>query len=167
MDTKAQVRRFAMELPYLVDGLETTLQVANEHEQWQQFAGAEVNRRLLSAGLTPFPNLRVLAGYELLVKVGQTTRGGRRAYWWMPDREGVDNGLAEVTPGGLRWGSNAVAYVRGYRASHDPFDPSQAHGQIEWHVYRDSDNVLVKTGFAPSVMEARTDCRLAIEEMLA
>jgi hypothetical protein len=59
-----------MELPDLLPGLEFAIEVANEHEVWQRFAGTEVNRRLLAAGLRPFPNLRVLSGHDLLVKVG-------------------------------------------------------------------------------------------------
>jgi len=39
--------------------------------------------------------LRMLAAEGLLQKVGESTRGGRRAYYRMPDREGVERALAE------------------------------------------------------------------------
>lgn len=40
------------------------------------------------------PNLRLIASYGLLEKVGESTRGGNRAYYRMPDREGVEQALA-------------------------------------------------------------------------
>jgi hypothetical protein len=156
-----------MELSDLLPGLEVAVEVANEHEGWQRFAGTEVNKRLLGAGLRAFPNLRVLSGYGLLVKVGETTRGGKRAYWWMPDRRGVEQALEELAaPSGLRWGANAVAYARGFRASHNPFDPAIPAGRVEWHVHRVSDNSLVATDFAENVLAAREACRAVIEAEL-
>jgi hypothetical protein len=35
------------------------------------------------------PGLRRLVAYGLLEKSGESTRGGRRAYYRMPDREGI------------------------------------------------------------------------------
>jgi hypothetical protein len=40
--------------------------------------------------------LRKLVSYGLLVKEGESTRGGRRAYYRMPEREEVERGLADV-----------------------------------------------------------------------
>ena len=167
MRTREQVRRFVMDFPDSVTGLEVTREVAAEHEAWQQFAGADVNRRLLAAGLRPFPNLRMLAGYGLLVKVGDSTRGGRRAYWWMPERDEVDRALAELAAGGLRWSDRAVAYAHGYWASHSPFDPTTPGGRTEWSVYRVADNARVKCGWADDVTAAREACQAAIEAELA
>jgi hypothetical protein len=168
MTIRDQVRLLAMELPDLLPGLEVAVEVANEHEGWQRFAGAEVNGRLLASGLRPFPNLRVLAGYGLIVKVGETTRGGKRAYWWMPDRAGVEHALEELaSPSGFRWGSSAVAYEHGFRASHSPFPPTTPAGRTEWHVYRESDNSLLATGFAADVPAARDACVAAIQAQLA
>ena len=39
------------------------------------------------------PNLRILVSYGLLEKSGPSTRGGRRAYYRMPDRPGVEKAL--------------------------------------------------------------------------
>ena len=58
----------------------------------QAFAGAWVLRRHGSW----LPNLRLLAGYEIVRKEGESTRGGRRAYWVMPDPEGVNRALTEL-----------------------------------------------------------------------
>ena len=121
-------------------------------------------KRLLGAGLPSFPNLRVLSGYRLLDKVGDTTRGGKPLTWWMPDGVGVDKALDELAqPSGLRWGSNAVAYAHGFRASHNPFDVTTPSGRIEWHVYRERGNELVEMGFAPNVLAAREACRKVVE----
>lgn len=42
------------------------------------------------------PGLRVLVAYGLLEKVGETVRGGKRAYYRMPDRVGVEEVLSEI-----------------------------------------------------------------------
>ena len=55
------------------------------------FAGAWVAQRV---GL--FPGLTLLAKYGILRKSGQSTRGGRRAYWTMPDIGGVKRALSEL-----------------------------------------------------------------------
>lgn len=43
-----------------------------------------------------FPGLKKLERYGVLKKEGETVRGGRRAYWTMPDREGVARALREL-----------------------------------------------------------------------
>jgi predicted transcriptional regulator len=40
--------------------------------------------------------LRRLVAYGLLEKAGESTRGGSRAYYRIPDREGVERALAKV-----------------------------------------------------------------------
>jgi len=42
------------------------------------------------------PGLRLLVAYGLLEKSGESTRGGRRAYYRMPDRTGVEEALAAL-----------------------------------------------------------------------
>jgi len=42
------------------------------------------------------PGLRRLVAYGLLEKVGESTRGGRRAYYRMPDRPGVEEALKKI-----------------------------------------------------------------------
>jgi hypothetical protein len=79
--------------------------LANKHPEWldvvracydqanqtQEFAGAWVRRRLGHW----FPSLRTLARYGILEKV-DTSRGGKRAYYRMPDREGVEKAMQEL-----------------------------------------------------------------------
>lgn len=42
------------------------------------------------------PGLRRLVAYGLIQKVGESTRGGRRAYYRMPDREAIEQTLVEL-----------------------------------------------------------------------
>jgi hypothetical protein len=42
------------------------------------------------------PGLRRLVAYGLIQKVGESTRGGRRAYYRMPDREAIEHILGEL-----------------------------------------------------------------------
>lgn len=79
--------------------------IANEHPEWldvvracydqagqtQEFAGAWVCRRLGRW----FPSLKMLARYGILEKV-DTSRRGKRAYYRMPDREGVRNAFQDL-----------------------------------------------------------------------
>jgi hypothetical protein len=80
--------------------------LAREHPQWldvvkacheeaaevDEFAGAWVVRRLGRW----IPSLRILARYGILEKV-DTSRGGRRAYYRMVDREEVGRALQELS----------------------------------------------------------------------
>ena len=58
-------------------------------EKTEEFAGAWIAKDGW------FPSLRTLARYGILVKL-ETSRGGRRAYYKMPDREGVGRALREL-----------------------------------------------------------------------
>lgn len=70
-----------------------------------QFAGKWVLQELKRSGwkglkykdsIVPwFPGLRLLVGYDIL-KHEDTTRGGRRAYYSMPDPAGVEKALREL-----------------------------------------------------------------------
>lgn len=60
-----------------------------------EFAGAWVLERANKRGIRWFPNLRLLVSYGIL-KHEDTTRGGRRAYYTMPDPEGVEKALQEL-----------------------------------------------------------------------
>jgi hypothetical protein len=56
-----------------------------------EFAGAWVVKRLGRW----FPSLRILGRYGILQKV-DSSRGGRRAYYRMPDREEVGRALRDL-----------------------------------------------------------------------
>jgi hypothetical protein len=91
------------------------LELAHDHRDWLpilraactlaartgpegQFAGRWVLQEYASTtGESAWaPGLRRLVAYGLLEKVGESTRGGKRAYYRMPDREEVEKALAEL-----------------------------------------------------------------------
>jgi hypothetical protein len=82
------VKIFAKEHP---DWLDVVRACYDEAAETEQFAGTWVFLRLGRW----FPSLRTLAGSGILEKV-RTTQGGRRAYYQMPDREGVGRALHEL-----------------------------------------------------------------------
>ena len=96
------VKRLAKERPDWLPIVEASLKCAKEY---REFAGRWVLEELsrsewpgLRFGNTRakwFPGLRLLVGYGIL-KHEDTTRGGRRAYYTMPDREGVKRALREL-----------------------------------------------------------------------
>ncbi len=62
----------------------------------QGMAGAWVLALAKERGIFWLPNLRKLVSYGILEKEGESTRGGRRAYYIMPDIEGVEAALIEM-----------------------------------------------------------------------
>jgi len=49
-----------------------------------------------SGDLEPRPGLRLLARFAVIRKVGESVRGGDRAYYVMPDPDGVDEALRRL-----------------------------------------------------------------------
>jgi SOS-response transcriptional repressor LexA len=62
----------------------------------QGMAGAWVLALAKERGILWLPNLRKLVSYGILEKEGESTRGGRRAYYVMPDIPGVQAALDEL-----------------------------------------------------------------------
>lgn len=86
-----KVERLARERPDWLPVLDAAAAVAADAEE---FAGAWVVDELSRRGLNRWiPNLRILVSYGLLEKSGPSTRGGRRAYYRMPDRVAVEQAL--------------------------------------------------------------------------
>lgn len=61
-----------------------------------RFAGAWVLERAKKHGVHWVPNLKKLVAYGILQKEGDSSRGGRRAYYSMPDKEGVQKAIAQI-----------------------------------------------------------------------
>jgi hypothetical protein len=81
--------------------LEAALVVAERCEPYGgEFAGAWVLEELKQKTGRPvwLPNLRVLITYGFLQKAGESTRGGRRAYYRITDRETIGSVRAEHGP---------------------------------------------------------------------
>ena len=94
--------RLAFEHPDWVPVLQAACDQAQASERFGgEFAGSWVLQKLKEQTGEPAwkPGLRLLVGYGLLAKSGESTRGGRRAYYRMPDRTGVEQALAELASG--------------------------------------------------------------------
>lgn len=100
MSTEDAVRRLAVERPDWLPVLEAAAAVAARTEaHGGEFAGALVLGELAARGGPSWiNNLRLLTTYGLIEKSGDSTRGGRRAYYRMPDREGVERALEKLRP---------------------------------------------------------------------
>ena len=94
------VQRLNTEKPDWIPVLRAAVSVAESVEATGgQFAGSWVLQewaRHAAPSLAWKPGLRTLATYGFIEKVGESTRGGRRAYYRMPDRAGVDGALKEL-----------------------------------------------------------------------
>jgi hypothetical protein len=100
VSTREQVQRLASDRPDWLPILRAAVTVAELAEQYGgQFAGRWVLEewiRTTNPEVPWRPGLRTLAAYGLIEKAGASTRGGRRAYYRMGDRAGVDKALAEL-----------------------------------------------------------------------
>jgi hypothetical protein len=89
----------AGEKPEWIPALRAACQAARKAERYGgEFAGAWVVSELeqLTGERAWLPGLRTLAVYGLIEKAGPSTRGGRRAYYRMPDRPGVELALQQL-----------------------------------------------------------------------
>lgn len=97
--TSRAVMRLASERPDWIPVLRAACAAARRAESYDgEFAGAWVLSELeKQTGNREWrPGLRTLAAYGLLEKSGPSTRGGRRSYYRMPDRPGVEQALQEL-----------------------------------------------------------------------
>ena len=98
-ETVRAVMRLASERPEWLPALQAACESARKAEAFGgEFAGAWVVSELeqQTGDRAWLPGLRTLAVYGLLEKSGPSARGGRRAYYRMPDRPGVELGLEEL-----------------------------------------------------------------------
>lgn len=130
--TDRAVRRLAMEHPEWLPVLEAAAAVAaNVEEHGGEFAGAWVVDELARRGSPRWiPNLRILVSYGLLEKSGPSTRGGRRAYYRMPDRAGVEQAI-EAWPGNREGESRrTLRFVAAGASTEPPADTARQAGEI-------------------------------------
>ncbi len=98
-ETVRAVMHLASERPDWIPVWRAACESARRAEDYDgEFAGSWVLSELekLTGERAWRPGLRTLAAYGLLEKAGPSTRGGRRAYYRMPDREGVELGLQKL-----------------------------------------------------------------------
>lgn len=93
-------KRLLADLPeWWLDVIEECLYAADAAQRFNgEFPGARVWRALREKNKHPFPNLKPLVTYGILEKT-ESSRGGRRAYYAMPDRDGVRRALADLKSG--------------------------------------------------------------------
>ncbi len=95
-----RVAELARERPDWLPVLHAACAEAEEAEAYTgRFAGRWVLERLQqTTGQREWrPGLRLLVGYGLLEKTGESTRGGRRAYYRMPHWREVKTMLGRLT----------------------------------------------------------------------
>ena len=96
--------QLASERPDWIPVLRATVAQAKKSEPYGgRFAGHWVLEELKNETGRPewVPGLRLLVSYGLIEKSGESTRGGRRAYYSMPSRPSVEAALAELEKLGL------------------------------------------------------------------
>jgi hypothetical protein len=97
--------RLANERPDWIPVLHAVVKQATKSELYGgEFPGHAVLLELQAETGTRIwlPGLRLLVAYGLLQKSGESTRGGRRAYYHLPDREGVEEALKTLERLGVR-----------------------------------------------------------------
>jgi hypothetical protein len=129
-NTDGAVRRLALEHPDWLPVLEAAVAVAATVEpHGGEFAGAWVVDELAKRGGARWiPNLRILVTYGLIEKSGDSTRGGRRAYYRMPEREAVGRALAawrERTPQ-----RRAPRFIASGASTDPPSDLARRAGEV-------------------------------------
>lgn len=100
-DMDRAVATLVHEQPGWVPVLEAAIAVSDRvEEHGGEFAGAWVIDELerLGAQQSWFPNLRLLVSYGFIEKVGDSTRGGRRAYYRFTAKGAVKRALSRISP---------------------------------------------------------------------
>jgi hypothetical protein len=129
------VRRLAAEHPEWLPVLEAAAAVAaNVAENGgEEFAGAWVVDELARRGAQRWiPNLRILVSYGLLEKSGPSTRGGRRAYYRMPDRAGVVNAIQSWRGSRKEEKRRTLRFVAAGASTEPPADTGRQAGEITY-----------------------------------
>jgi hypothetical protein len=111
LSTFRAVLELKVERPEWIPVLQAACAVARDHEQYGgEFAGAWVLWKLQEVTGRPQwrPGLRTLVAYGLIEKT-DSARGGRRAYYRMRDRPGVESALQELEERDRQPGTNEAA----------------------------------------------------------
>lgn len=97
------------------NGYNSTIELLKDYPEWRpvvkaaleetkslktsRVAGAWILNRAKRNGVHWIPNFRKLVSYGILQKEGESTQGGRRSYYSMPDIQGVEKALKESGEG--------------------------------------------------------------------
>jgi len=89
-------KRLVADRPDWIEVVEECLKTSDEAQRYNgEFPGARVWKVMKEKNKYLFPNLKPLVTYGILRKT-DSSRGGRRAYYVMPDRNGVRRALTEL-----------------------------------------------------------------------
>jgi hypothetical protein len=134
--TKADqaVRRLRIEHPEWLPVLEAATTVAaRAEEHGGEFADAWVVEELKRRGAGRWiPNLRILVSYGLLEKSGPSTRGGRRAYYRMPDRVEVVKALEASPPGREPQNHRTLRFIASGASTDGSTDTARRAGELSF-----------------------------------
>ncbi len=132
-DVEVAVRRLAIEHPDWLAVLEAAAAVAAKvEEHGGEFAGSWVVDELARRGQPRWiPNLRILVSYGLLEKSGPSTRGGRRAYYRMPNRGDVVEAI-EAWRGNRGDRRRILRFVGAGESTEPPTDMARRAGEITY-----------------------------------
>jgi hypothetical protein len=128
------VQRLGREHPEWLPVLEAAAAVAAEAEaHGGEFAGAwvvdELGRRDLRRWI---PNLRILVSYGLLEKSGPSTRGGRRAYYRMPNRVEVEQALESWRANQVGSPPRTLQFIASGASNDEQVDTARRAGEIAY-----------------------------------
>jgi hypothetical protein len=134
IDPEQAVRRLAIEHPEWLPVLEAAATVAaSVEEHGGEFAGAWVVDELARRGSRRWiPNLRILVSYGLLEKSGPSTRGGRRAYYRMPDRRAVVKAIEARRGIAGAQTRRTLRFVAAGASSDSPADAARRAGELAY-----------------------------------
>lgn len=133
-ETRA-VRRLAAEHPDWVPVLEAAIAVASRSEPFgAEFAGSWVLKELESrAGRRQWiPNLRLLVTYGILEKSGESTRGGRRAYYRFVNRVAVQEALEQIRGSVARVQKPSLSFIGAGASGEGPNDAARRSGDARY-----------------------------------
>jgi hypothetical protein len=128
------VRRLAVEHPAWMPVLEAAVVVAERSQaHGGEFAGAWVLDEVRAhGGPSWFPNLRILASHGILEKSGASTRGGRRAYYRMPDHAGVARAVEAWRRNGAAQTRSRLSFIGAGASTEPPADMARQAGEISY-----------------------------------
>jgi len=117
IDPRSGLYALAKERPDWLPVVEAALAVHERTKAYGgEFAGAWVVDELERVGgMRRLPNLRLLVSYGLLEKVGESTRGGRRAYYRFKRPEAVREMLSKLKPPASEANGRSVPKERRFR----------------------------------------------------
>lgn len=128
------VRRLSHEHPEWMPVLEAAVAVAERSEaHGGEFAGAWVLDEVrLQGGPNWFPNLRILASHGLVKKSGVSTKGGRRAYYRMPDRSDIEKAIEAWRRSGPAQARGRLSFIGSGASAQPPADMGRRSGEISY-----------------------------------